>query len=62
MIFRGIRKPRGLKGRRYYDIMIYINDYLEDLLVAKKSDNIRKTDFDEILLNSIPNIRSEKSM
>ena len=50
-----MRKPRGLKLRRYSDHLIDINEYLNALPEAKASDNIGEMELHENILNSMPN-------
>ena len=60
-IYRGMRKPRKLKVRRYAACLIYINDYLDAFPGSNTSDKIDKMEIDEIILNSIPNRWSKQA-
>ena len=57
----GMRNLRELKVRRYAACIIYLNEYLDALPGAKARDNIGEADFNEIILNSMPNGRSKQS-
>ena len=52
---RGMRKPRGLKVRRYTACLIDLNDYLDSFPEATLSDKIGVTELNGILLNIMPN-------
>ena len=58
---RGMRKLCGLKVRQYTDSFIEFNDYLASLPGDKLSDKIGLTEFNESLLNSMPNSWSKKA-
>ena len=51
----GMRKPSGLKVRRYVACLIDLNEYLASFPGATFSDKIGVTELNEILLNSMPN-------
>ena len=53
---RGMKKSRSFKVRRYVARLIDLNEYFDSFLGATISDRIRATEFNEILLNSMPNI------
>ena len=54
-------KPRGLKVKRYADIMIDLNEYSDVSPGAKAIENNCETELNEILLNSIPNSCSRQA-
>ena len=58
---RGTRKLRKLKVICYASCMNYINWYLASFPVAKSSNNILKTELNEILFNGIPNEFSKQA-
>ena len=53
---RGIRKPCGLKARRYITCLIDLNKYLDLFPGGKLSDKIGVMDQNEIFLYCMPNI------
>ena len=50
-----MRKTHSLKVRRCAAYLIDINEYLYVFPGAKESDRICETEFNDILLNSMPN-------
>ena len=49
---RGMRKPHGLKVRRYAAILIDLSEYLASLPGATLSENFSVTEFDNPTMNS----------
>ena len=52
---RRMKKPRGLKVRRYADHIIDLNKYLSVLPGAKEGDTFCETEINENLLNIMTN-------
>ena len=57
---RGMRKPHGLKVRRYAASLIDLSEYLASLPGATLSDKFSVTELNKFLLNSTPNIWSKQ--
>ena len=55
LLCHGMRKPRGLKFRRYAVCLIGINKYLDSFPGATLADQIVSTELNGIFLNSMPN-------
>ena len=53
---RGMKNPRGFKVRFYAACIIDLNKYFSVLPGAKESDECFETEFNDIVLNSMPNI------
>ena len=51
----GMRKLSGLNGRSYTTNLIDLNKYLDSFPGATLSGKVGITEFNEILLNSMPN-------
>ena len=60
-MLHGTRNTCELKVRRYADHIIYLNEYLDAFPVSKASDKIGDMDLNKILLNSMPNGRSNQA-
>ena len=52
---RGMRKPRGLKVRRYSYCLIDLNEYLDSFPGENMPDKIGLTELNQNLLFSMPN-------
>ena len=56
-----MKKPHSFKVRRYTYFMVGINKYLSIFSGSKAIDKVREMDFNEILLNIMPNRWSRQS-
>ena len=57
-----MRKPRGVKLRRYSSHLINLNKYLDLLPVATMYDKIGVTELDKIMFNIMPNRWSKQAL
>ena len=58
---RGMRKPRGLRVRRYVDLFIDLNEYLDSFFGFKLSDKIVVNELKIFLLNIMTNKWSKQA-